>query len=129
MSKEKPSELEIRKTIKTRFRNSLILWGIAGLAIGLLLVFSIKELTPLKALLWGGGSILVSEIFIGLPWFIIDSFVIEKWELRGYNVKKMKIISTISFIFIPFWLLIALIFLWYDRAEEREYFKNLAKKS
>ena len=129
MSKEKPSELEIRKTIKTRFRNSLILWGIAGLAIGLLLVFSIKELTPLKALLWGGGSILVSEIFICLPWFIIDSFVIEKWELRGYNVKKMKIISTISFIFIPFWLLIALIFLWYDRAEEREYFKNLAKKS
>ena len=125
----KPSELEIRQIIKSRLKSSLLLWGIAGLIIGLVLVFSIKELTFLKALLWGGGSILVSEIFIGLPWFLIDSFVIEKWELRGYNVKKMKIVSTISFIFIPFWLLIALIFLWYDRAAEHEYFKNLAKKS
>ena len=130
MPKEKKlTEQEIRKTYLSRLRNSLILWGIVGLVIGLVLVCSIKELTLLKGVLWGVGSIFVAEILIGLPWWIIDSFVIEKWELRGFNVKKMKIISTISFIFIPFWLLIALIFLWYDRAEEREYFKTLAKKN
>ena len=124
---EKISELEIRKIIKKRLKSSLILWGIVGAIIGLVFILSIRELTFLKGFLWGFGSIFVSEVFIGLPWFLIDSFVIEKWELRGYNVRKMKIISTISFFFVPFWLLISLIFLWYDRAEEREYFKKLAK--
>ena len=128
-SPKKLSEAEIRALYLSRFRNSLILWGAVGLVIGLIFIFSIKELIFAKALLWGLGSILISEIFIGLPWWIIDSFIIEKWELRGFNVKKMKIISTISFIFVPFWLLIALIFLWYDRAEEREYFKTLATKN
>lgn len=134
MSKEKnkeksskPTEKEIRSLYLSRLRSSLILWGVVGAIIGLILIFSIKELTFIKALLWGLGSIFISEIFIGLPWWIIDSFVIEKWELRGFNVKKMKIISTVSFIFIPFWLLIALIFLWYDRAEEHEYFKKISK--
>ncbi|MBQ6605460.1 hypothetical protein IJH66_00535 [Candidatus Saccharibacteria bacterium] len=125
--KEKVSELEIRALIKKRFFDSLILWGVVGLILGLILVLNIQRLTFLKGFLWLFGAIFVSEVFIGLPWWIIDSKVIEKWELRGYNVKIMKRVSCISFFFVPFWLLIALVFLWYDKTAEHEYFKKIAE--